>query len=227
MSAYTDELGKYQEPTKMQSENEQLKQQLSAAQQEIAALRTGDTCARHCEGTAYRIEARRLKSENEQLKAKVAESQQFLLAAAECIDGWGAYASEYFQEKHDLKGDVKKFQDLASTNSNWLAEHDAEVRRKVLGEELSRDVLWQIDRKAFIKLMVDKFLGWKLPEHFHPDCGISFTKRHSVGTQFESKYEPVGTNLFSAVQAEQMFDYCFPDTVEVNERRMAEQGEPK
>ncbi len=93
-------------------------------------------------------------------------------------------------------------------------------RDEVLNKELSRDVLWQIDRKAFIKIMVDKFLGWKLPEHFHPDCGIVFTKRHSIGTQFESNYEPAGTNLFSASQAEEMFDHCFPDTVEVNERRM-------
>jgi hypothetical protein len=34
---------------------------------QIEMLRTGDTCARHCEGTAYRIEARRLAIEIERL----------------------------------------------------------------------------------------------------------------------------------------------------------------
>jgi len=112
---------------------------------------------------------------------------------------------------------------LASTdNSNWLQEQKAQWRR----EELSRDVLWQIDRKAFIKIMVDKFLCWKLPEHFRPDAGISFTPEYNVEYMAAQgkppcRHEPVGTNLFSADQAEQMFEYCFPDTVEVNERRMA------
>ena len=109
-----------------------------------------------------------------------------------------------------------------------IDEHKAQWRR----EELSRDVLWQIDRKAFIKIMVDKFLCWKLPEHFRPDAGISFTPEYNVEYMAAQgkppcRHEPVGTNLFSADQAEQMFDDCFPDTVEVNERRMAEQGEPK
>lgn len=36
------------------------KRDLAAAQSQIEMLRNGDTCARHCEGTAYRIEARRL-----------------------------------------------------------------------------------------------------------------------------------------------------------------------
>lgn len=35
--------------------------QISALCDEIERLRTGDTCARQCEGTAYRIELRRLK----------------------------------------------------------------------------------------------------------------------------------------------------------------------
>ena len=25
-----------------------------------------------------------------------------------------------------------------------------------------------------IKHLVDRFLGWRLPENFQPDCGISF-----------------------------------------------------
>jgi len=49
-----------------------------------------------------------------------------------------------------------------------------------------------------VKRMVDRFLGWTLPEYFTPDCGISFTYN---GTR------PTGTNLFDAVQAEEMVRY--------------------
>ncbi len=56
-----------------------------------------------------------------------------------------------------------------------------------------------------IKHMRDRFLWWKLPEDFHPDCGIEFDA--DAGTKINPvnrKYEPVGTNLFSADQAEAM-----------------------
>lgn len=47
-------------------------QELQAKIKQLTAenkmLREGDTCARMCEGTAYRIEARRLRSENELLR---------------------------------------------------------------------------------------------------------------------------------------------------------------
>lgn len=55
-----------------------------------------------------------------------------------------------------------------------------------------------------IKQMVDRFLGWKLPIAFHPDAGITFApgnKPHS------SPHWPIGTNLFSAEQAEAMVRY--------------------
>ena len=31
-----------------------------------------------------------------------------------------------------------------------------------------------------IKHMVDRFLGWRLPEHFRPDAGISFDPFYNV-----------------------------------------------
>ena len=45
--------------------------------------------------------------------------------------------------------------------------------------------------------MVNRFLGWKLPENFNPDCGISYKK---IG-------DPVGTNLFMATQAREMIKH--------------------
>lgn len=55
-----------------------------------------------------------------------------------------------------------------------------------------------------IKHMVQRFLAWKLPEHFSPDGGISFTKTVNADTPYAHTYAPVGTNLFTAVQADAM-----------------------
>ena len=57
---------------------------------------------------------------------------------------------------------------------------------------------------AQIKHMVDRFLQWKLPADFHPDAGISFKREFNENTPWPMKHEPVGTNLFSATQAEAM-----------------------
>jgi hypothetical protein len=70
-----------------------------------------------------------------------------------------------------------------------------------------------------IKHMVQRFLGWKLPEQFKPDNGISFDPIMNKGHSFESKREPSGTNLFDASQAEAMIRYLIeglPDQTAVN-----------
>jgi hypothetical protein len=59
--------------------------------------------------------------------------------------------------------------------------------------------------KKLIDRMVDRFLCWALPEDFAPDCGISFTPFHPNGT---TRFEPVGTNLLTAIQARQMFEHA-------------------
>lgn len=58
--------------------------------------------------------------------------------------------------------------------------------------------------------MVDRFLGWKLPTDFAPDCGIEF-KRESDYEHPEfgrTKFEPIGTNLLHAGQAKEMLEYA-------------------
>lgn len=55
-----------------------------------------------------------------------------------------------------------------------------------------------------IKHMVDRFLGWKLPENFNPDAGISFT-RPNYHPFIDAT--PSGTNLFDAEQARAMVRY--------------------
>lgn len=55
-----------------------------------------------------------------------------------------------------------------------------------------------------IKHMVDRFLGWKLPETFSPDAGITFERTHKGMGGADIKREPVGTNLLDATQAKAM-----------------------
>lgn len=56
-----------------------------------------------------------------------------------------------------------------------------------------------------VKHMVNRFLWWRLPEDFHPDCGIHFDAYAAINMNpRNTRYEPVGTNLFTATQAEEM-----------------------
>ncbi len=55
--------------------------------------------------------------------------------------------------------------------------------------------------KKPIDVMVDRFLAWKLPDDFNPDCGISFTPSgHPSGW-------PMGTSLLTATQAKAMLEH--------------------
>ena len=60
-------------------------------------------------------------------------------------------------------------------------------------------------KNKFLNKIVDRFLGWKLPEHFGPDCGISF-----VPPEHPNSW-PIGTNLLTADQAQEMFEHCLSD----------------
>ena len=49
--------------------------------------------------------------------------------------------------------------------------------------------------------MANRFLGWKLPENFNPDGGISFKKTFNDHMPVPQKHEPSGTNLFGYTEA--------------------------
>lgn len=56
-----------------------------------------------------------------------------------------------------------------------------------------------------IKHMVNRFLCWRLPEDFYPDCGIHFDADAAKKMNpRNNRYEPVGTNLFTATQTDAM-----------------------
>ena len=60
---------------------------------------------------------------------------------------------------------------------------------------------------------VDRFLWWPLAASFAPDAGISFTP-------FPGPHSwPVGTNLFTAIEAKAMFEHCLPP-----EQKLVHQG---
>jgi len=60
---------------------------------------------------------------------------------------------------------------------------------------------------AQIKHVVDRFLGWRLPDDFHPDGGVSFKKTFNDHMPTPMKNEPIGTNIFDAQQATAMVRY--------------------
>lgn len=72
-------------------------------------------------------------------------------------------------------------------------------------EEMARDagVSPAPERDVLIAGAVNRFLGWQLPDDFYPDCGISFDRTRT--------YHPIGTNLFTASQAKQMFEYVLDE----------------
>jgi hypothetical protein len=61
--------------------------------------------------------------------------------------------------------------------------------------------------RAVTKEMVDRFLNWKLPDHFSPDAGISFETWYNEGTEYPGRHEPIGTNLLCADQAKDMLEH--------------------
>lgn len=66
--------------------------------------------------------------------------------------------------------------------------------------------------EAQIKHMAERFLNWKLPENFHPDCGISFKRTHSDSGPFGPQtYEPTGTNLLGYTEAVAMVRHMLED----------------
>jgi len=61
--------------------------------------------------------------------------------------------------------------------------------------------------KPLIDQAVDRFLGWKLPEDFAPDGGVTFKPIFNEGTPHQFRSAPTGTNLLHAGQAKAMLEY--------------------
>ena len=74
-----------------------------------------------------------------------------------------------------------------------------------------------------IKRIVDRFLCWKLPENFRPDCGIEFDRDKYVRLNpINRPFEPVGTNLFDRTQATTMVEHIAGQEIDALTARIAE-----
>lgn len=74
--------------------------------------------------------------------------------------------------------------------------------------------------------MVNRFLGWKLPEDFHPDAGISFKAEFNEHTAHPMKHQPTGTNLFNFEQAKAMLEYVLSAEAGRTQEAVATQTPP-
>jgi hypothetical protein len=67
--------------------------------------------------------------------------------------------------------------------------------------------------KDFKQQMVERFLGWKLPDDFQPDAGISFNPVFNETSPFgPSRHEPTGTNLLNYSQALAMVEHMLGES---------------
>lgn len=74
--------------------------------------------------------------------------------------------------------------------------------------EQIRALIDQPVKSLNINEIVNRFLGWKLPSDFSPDCGISFEQYSNPNNdRYKALREPTGTNLFNADQAKAMFQH--------------------
>ncbi len=67
--------------------------------------------------------------------------------------------------------------------------------------------------KTVLQRLVDRFLGWKIPGTFGPDCYVSFDK----DTALKNNSWPIGTNLFTAEEAKEMIQYLAGDNLMLTE----------
>jgi hypothetical protein len=78
-------------------------------------------------------------------------------------------------------------------------------------DRLACGELAQADQMAMANMLddgidraVDRFLAWRLPDDFFPDCYVSFDRESAK----RNNGWPIGTNLLTAVQAKAMFQHC-------------------
>lgn len=79
-----------------------------------------------------------------------------------------------------------------------------------LDQQLHRGT--SIARGYEINRLVNRFLGWRLPDNFLPDAGISFNPEHNVEYNAArglppERHRPTGTNLLDYQQAKAMLEY--------------------
>jgi hypothetical protein len=68
-------------------------------------------CDEHSEDTyegCHTCDLRDFSNASARKDARIAQLEAGLRDAIEAVDSWAGYASEYFQQKHDLEGDIER-----------------------------------------------------------------------------------------------------------------------
>jgi hypothetical protein len=124
----------------------------------------------------------------------------------------------------ELHNDYPAFVNLSEPESGVFrltVRSQGNAGRDVGGISLTRDQLLNLvnDARAYlgvspqqpaganVKQMVDRFLGWKLPDTFYPDCFISFDRERAKS----NGSWPIGTNLLNADEARALFEHVLRD----------------
>jgi len=103
-----------EEVRRLQERNNYVEERWYASNREIARLTAELAKAKLCRkhdydyGGRYELGCPYCEEEYESLTAKAAGLREALTGARELVELWGAYAPEYFQDKHDLKGDLER-----------------------------------------------------------------------------------------------------------------------
>lgn len=105
--------------------------------------------------------------------------------------------------------DIKQ---LCDSVGNPQLPEQGKGEHNALDDAKWNQIAYEFLQKQQVSNMVNRFLGWRLPEDFQPDAGITFEKEYNVSYNANegrppSIHEPVGTNLFNAQQAEEMVNY--------------------
>lgn len=129
---------------------------------------------------------------------------------------WNSYESVYSKLPHGIS---IRGREICEVNTTKICDLPKHVGRDdaIFIEHVHSDIpsllahIEELEKRPIsdvqIKHMVDRFLGWRLPEDFHPDAGISFTKLYGEGTPWPMDIGPIGTNLFTADQATEMVKF--------------------
>lgn len=122
-----------------------------------------------------------------------------LLKAEQDLLTW--VESKHRPPKHDMCGTMVLVRlDALATLADSIADAIPAQPSPAQGDAMSQ--------QAIIKDMVNRFLGWKLPKTFNPDCGISFKSNDAPGGSW-----PIGTNMLTADEATAMFEHCLPAAI--------------
>ncbi len=167
---------------------------------------------------------------------------EFILTAMAKPDSAVKQESGWLVE-NGKSGDALRYRTMSDEGIVWTANHMEALRfaRRADAErfcaeddeaERIAEHIWMgdvqtkpdsADQVPDVKFMVNRFLGWPLPKTFSPDCGISFDGRKNDEWN-KSKQWPIGTNLLTADEAKEMFEYVLKSAAPLNIAQQAPDG---